>query len=276
MLMIQRRCVSITLLLLAAACDDADPESHSDAGAVDTRAGAGAGGRAGADASVSAGQLRDAGADGSAPSDEEAAGKRGSAMAGRSSSANAGESGGADAAGTASDSDAGAAEAGTGGGAAADSGGAPASAMLCASCGACEEVQASKGALHSADPVVYPDLPPTSGTHNPCWTTWGVHDTEVAPNRWVHNLEHGGVVYLYNCPEGCAAEVEQMAALVAAQPRSLLTPYAALPQRFAVVSWLHRLVSACYDPGAYAQFYTENYDHGLESIASNPPVSCPP
>jgi hypothetical protein len=27
--------------------------------------------------------------------------------------------------------------------------------------------------------------------------TWGVHDTPVIGDRWVHDLEHGGIVVLY-------------------------------------------------------------------------------
>jgi hypothetical protein len=151
-----------------------------------------------------------------------------------------------------------------------------ADARLCMSCGGCEEVQTVQGSDHTSDPVNYPDPPPTSGPHNPCWITWGVHDTTVPTERWVHNLEHGGVVYLYNCPAGCPAEVATLTQLVNAQPRTVLTPYAGMTARFAVVSWGHRLVSDCIDPDVYTKFYAENFDHGSEQLADNPPASCPP
>jgi hypothetical protein len=38
---------------------------------------------------------------------------------------------------------------------------------------------------------------PTSGEHYPVWARWRIH-TEIVPRGyWVHNLEHGAVVFLY-------------------------------------------------------------------------------
>lgn len=155
---------------------------------------------------------------------------------------------------------------------------APASQPLCASCGGCEEVQTVVSTMHTTGPISYPDPPPTSGPHNPCWARWGSYD-EAAPSppeRWVHNLEHGGVVFLHNCPDGCAADVAKLQALAQARMRTIVTPYAALPARFAVVSWGHRLITDCVDEEAFARFYDANFDHASESIASDPNPGCPP
>ena len=49
----------------------------------------------------------------------------------------------------------------------------------------------------------YPHNPPIGGPHYWVWAKWGVH-TEVVPRGyWVHNLEHGAVVFLYrpNAPQ---------------------------------------------------------------------------
>ena len=44
---------------------------------------------------------------------------------------------------------------------------------------------------------VYVNNPPVSGMHYPVWARWQKF-TEVIPRGyWVHNLEHGGVVFLY-------------------------------------------------------------------------------
>ncbi len=44
---------------------------------------------------------------------------------------------------------------------------------------------------------VYAASIPTSGEHYPIWARWRIH-TEIVPRGyWVHNLEHGGVVFLY-------------------------------------------------------------------------------
>jgi hypothetical protein len=150
---------------------------------------------------------------------------------------------------------------------------------LCAECngGGCEEVQViSAEPSHSPDPILYSDPPPTHGPHNPCWSRWEVHATEVPDERWVHNLEHGGIVYLYNCPQGCADEVATLAGIVSTHNRTLLTPYSLLPKRFGVVAWGHRLLSDCLDPVALTKFYTEHFDHGRESEDAQPDPSCPP
>jgi hypothetical protein len=149
-------------------------------------------------------------------------------------------------------------------------------AGLCGSCGGCEEKQPTQAGIHTTDPIDYPDPPPTSGPHNPCWARWGVYDTAVAAERWVHNLEHGGVVFLYNCPQGCPADVDTLKQLISTHRRTVLTAYDKLPKRFAVVSWGHRLVTDCVDEAAFNAFYAANFDHGAESNDSQPDVSCPP
>src|SRR5258708_4037672 len=68
---------------------------------------------------------------------------------------------------------------------------------------------------HVAPPakVTYEHNPPTSGCHyslgapNPAPIPAGVYTQHIDPEYWVHNLEHGYIVVLYNCPQGCAADL---------------------------------------------------------------------
>ena len=152
----------------------------------------------------------------------------------------------------------------------------------CDECGACDESIPPTSRNHVLGPIDYPDPPPTGGDHNPCWATWGVHEDVVPPERWVHNLEHGGIVFLYrsraalpgtNLGDAEAADagaLSQLDTLVERLPRTLLTEYSALPKAFAVVSWGHRLVSDCVDLNAAERFYEVHFDHAPEDIASNP------
>jgi len=39
--------------------------------------------------------------------------------------------------------------------------------------------------------------PPVSGEHYPIWARWQKYTTTVPRGYWVHNLEHGGVIFLY-------------------------------------------------------------------------------
>lgn len=138
----------------------------------------------------------------------------------------------------------------------------------------CEESVPISSATHIEGDIDYPSLPPAGGDHNGCWAPWGVHDLEVRPENWVHNLEHGGVILLYNCEDDCPTEVAALTDFSASHGHTLLTPYAELPGRFAAVSWGHRLVSSCLDMDAIAAFYTSHVDRAPESVTSDPPTSC--
>ncbi len=48
--------------------------------------------------------------------------------------------------------------------------------------------------------VTYAHNPPASGPHWPSTHPWGQFGEVVPRMWWVHNLEHGGIVLLYNCP----------------------------------------------------------------------------
>ena len=58
--------------------------------------------------------------------------------------------------------------------------------------------------------VTYEFCPPTSGVHyngepdGPIPTRFYSSKETALPQGWIHNLEHGQMVVLYRCPEGCA------------------------------------------------------------------------
>jgi hypothetical protein len=129
--------------------------------------------------------------------------------------------------------------------------------------------------MHVSGTVDYPDIPPASGPHNGrCWSEWGVLDTEMPAERWVHNLEHGGVVFLHHCEQGCEPELDTLRDLVNTHERTLLTSYSKLPTRFAVIAWGTRLLSDCLDREAFEAFYAAHFNRGPESIASPPAAAC--
>lgn len=148
-------------------------------------------------------------------------------------------------------------------------------AGICTRCGACEKNIRVSTANHRSDPIDYKDPPPVGGEHNPCWTKFGVHDKEVADEHWVHNLEHGAVVFLYNCPDGCSDQLSQLKQLIDGRKFALVMPYAALPTRFGVVAWENRLLSDCYDESAFTAFYDAHVNRAPESSTSGPPTGCP-
>ena len=127
---------------------------------------------------------------------------------------------------------------------------------------------------HVQGRVDYVDLPPTGGEHNQCWTDWGVHDREVAAENWVHNLEHGGIAFLYNCPEGCEDERLAMQALSDGRSFAIVTQYSKLRTRFAVVAWGRRILTDCYDEELFTDFYDE-YQHKGPEASPDPPLPRP-
>lgn len=141
--------------------------------------------------------------------------------------------------------------------------------------GGCVDFEDIGSASHVEGEVAYDTYPPMGGDHNACWTEWGVHTAEVPEENWVHNLEHGGVVFLYQCPDGCDAEVEQLAGYVTALgPTAVLTPYSAMDVRFAAVSWGWRLEQDCLDMSTMQTFYAAHVGNGPESSTASPSSGC--
>jgi Protein of unknown function (DUF3105) len=145
-------------------------------------------------------------------------------------------------------------------------------------CENCEEAVEVVSARHTEAPITYDGDAPAGGDHDPCWGTWGVHETPLAPERFVHNLEHGGVALLHNCTTDCEAEVKWIERFTEANELAISTPYAGMNHRFAVVAWGYRLQSDCLDSAATLKFYTDHVDEGPEKLTlppPEPPASCP-
>ena len=91
------------------------------------------------------------------------------------------------------------------------------------------------------DSPVYLHNPPVSGEHYPVWARWRIY-TEVVPRGfWVHNLEHGGVIFLYR-PDAPQNIVDALVRVynaipndgLCSHPRALLTPDPLLDAPWAV------------------------------------------
>ena len=76
-----------------------------------------------------------------------------------------------------------------------------------------------------AGPIAWLTNPPSSGNHYDLWARWGAWP-DLARGNWVHNLEHGGVAFLYRCATAPCTETRD--ALVAAM-NSLPTDPACMP-----------------------------------------------
>jgi hypothetical protein len=111
--------------------------------------------------------------------------------------------------------------------------------------------------------------PPHSGKHFPVWSSAGEKDEPVERGYWVHNLEHGWIVLVYNCPDGCDPELDLLREVLDARDEHdiLLTPDPLLEgSRFAAISWTW--VYAFEDPVVEQLlcFVDQHYDHSPEIV----------
>ena len=127
--------------------------------------------------------------------------------------------------------------------------------------------------------VPYKNYPPTSGSHYAqpdapvAWQYIGTLQPEV----FVHNLEHGGIVVLYNCPGGCDDLVKQLTtyvnSIVPAEPsfgeyKIVMSPYSQGmgSHKVAVLAWRRIEFLDGYDQAKITEFYEAHVDQGPEHI----------
>jgi Protein of unknown function (DUF3105) len=134
--------------------------------------------------------------------------------------------------------------------------------------------------------------PPTSGQHynirGQAPLAWGFYAQAYPPEDWVHNLEHGGVVILYVCPQPQATGGAQLIETDLSCPDSqtpvqnfmssapsdglfhevkiVAAPYPVPGHRFAIVAWGWRLFMDTWDPALAERFYEAHVDNGPERI----------
>ena len=133
--------------------------------------------------------------------------------------------------------------------------------------------------LTQCSEIDYPDNPPAGGNHYPVWAAFQSYSYPVPRGFWVHDLEHGAVVFSYNCPDGCADEVATVQALIDALPadplcdgstprRVVLTPDPLLDVRWGLSAWGHTLRADCVDADRFRNFYLNHFGLGPEELCA--------
>jgi hypothetical protein len=150
------------------------------------------------------------------------------------------------------------------------------------SCNAVSQQHAIEGYMHVpvCSPVTYGTRPPSSGNHYPIWAAYQTYTNAVPEGFWVHNLEHGSIVFSYNCPSGCDSDIAAAQALLDGLPddpmcdpsagnprvRTLMTPDPGLDVKFAASAWGWTLRADCFDSVAFGAFAKAHYGQGREAI----------
>ena len=133
----------------------------------------------------------------------------------------------------------------------------------------------SIGNLHLDDvEISYPINPPSSGDHRSQWARWGAYE-ELSPQRWLHNLEHGGIVILYqrDLDDSSYQEIltflQNYPADEGGNLRWILAPYDDLSTSVALITWQWRMFLSCWNVKDFDAFVERTYRRAPEDIAGD-------
>jgi hypothetical protein len=129
--------------------------------------------------------------------------------------------------------------------------------------------------------ATYKFYPPTSGPHYNVQgfapVPWQTIAT-LQDGQYIHNLEHGGIAILYNCPSGsdCTTLKNQLEKyvkdLAPAEPtfnevKLVMSPYSqGMQKKIALVAWHYVDFLDSYDQNEITRFYENHVDQGPEQI----------
>lgn len=141
--------------------------------------------------------------------------------------------------------------------------------------------------VNAGQTIEYGFCPPTSGAHynigggvGPIRAAVYPNSAEQPPGGWVHNLEHGWVVQLYSCTNGCPSsdEMTQMQTWFDQAPavdpsqrcdkEVIVARFDSMTTRFAEVAWGRALLSDEFNLDTARTFAQQWMDHGTEPEAA--------
>ena len=145
------------------------------------------------------------------------------------------------------------------------------------------EIIPDEPALHVAmgTPVEWSSNPPATGMHYGVWAAWDRSYQNLDRGYYVHNAEHGGIVLLYNCPNGCQETVDRLidtartmdpdsACEAPLRNRVIVTSDPLLPPgiEVAAVAWDVVYTATCYDPFVKT-FAHAHYNRAPEDLCAD-------
>jgi Protein of unknown function (DUF3105) len=146
------------------------------------------------------------------------------------------------------------------------------------SCAAAVTPVPNEGWTHVPEgtPVSYRANPPASGPHYPVWARYQEHAVAVARPYWVHNLEHGAIVFLYR-PDAPPAVVAALRGVFQSLPndpacghrRALMTPDPLLPRATAVVAADFTISADCVNADLARDFALTRRGLGPEQVCAD-------
>jgi hypothetical protein len=141
-------------------------------------------------------------------------------------------------------------------------------------------------ALHVAigSDIQWDSNPPSSGPHYPIWAAYQAYDDPVPRGYYVHDLEHGAIVFVFNCGDaGCPDVVAAFHAASDSLPddplctaagegvrvRTVITPDPLLDVTVAAAAWGWTYKAECIDLPSLEAFAAAHYGQGPEVFCTN-------
>jgi hypothetical protein len=131
-------------------------------------------------------------------------------------------------------------------------------------------------------PLTYATNPPSGGDHWPIWAAFRKYTVPVPREMYVHDLEHGAIVFAYNCPDGCPDVVAALGTVfdgmadplclsIPGNPpaRVVLTPDPELATPIAAAAWGQTYTATCIDIPSLRAFANAHYGQGREPLCTN-------
>jgi len=126
---------------------------------------------------------------------------------------------------------------------------------------------------------IYSVVPATSGPHWAGATTsvgvpsparWGRYEGVLPDEVLVHNLEHGGIGFHYDCETECPEIVKALDDIIPSNPSQyIMSAYPGLPSKIVITAWRHHLYLDDVNVEEIVRFIKEYQDRAPESFKEN-------
>ncbi len=112
----------------------------------------------------------------------------------------------------------------------------------------------------------YNSTPPTSGWHYEDPAPWGASTVPIPDEVQIHNLEHGGIMIQYNCPEGCPEIVQKLTDISSGYKHTIVAPYPSMDAKIALTAWGWIDKFNDFDESRILGFIKGHIDRGPEKV----------
>jgi hypothetical protein len=126
--------------------------------------------------------------------------------------------------------------------------------------------------------IAYPVHPPASGDHYDRWADFRIYDQPVPTGFLVHALEHGAVIFNYDCPSGCPEVIAAFDGAIAdhgvdpacdgVDARFIVAPDPDLEAPIAITAWERVYTATCLDEESLLEFVETHYAQGPEDLCA--------